>query len=79
MLGALHGLAASALQPLLKGSQCLSWLKEKMQRHGSSTAIGEARTAQDTGDKVGDILPLVTKVPCLTNCLLPICNHLCLL
>jgi hypothetical protein len=60
------------LQPLfsslqLKGSQCLSWLKEEMQRDSSSTTSGEARRAQGTGEKVDSVPSLVTKVPCLTK------------
>jgi hypothetical protein len=55
------------LQPMLKVSPCLSWLREEMQRQGSSTTSGETRGAQSTGDKVNEAPPLVTKVPCLTK------------
>jgi hypothetical protein len=51
----------------LKASQCLSGLREEMQRQGSSTASGEARGARGTRDKVDEAPPLVTKVPCLTK------------
>jgi hypothetical protein len=44
-----------------------SWLREEMQRQARSTASGDAR------DKVDEMSPLVTKVPCLTKPPLPIC------
>jgi hypothetical protein len=47
-------LASSLCWLQLKGSQCLSWLKEEAQRHGSSTANGKAKEAWGTEDHAGD-------------------------
>jgi hypothetical protein len=53
---------SKSLCPAASVQQPLSWLREETQRHGNSTASGEAKEAPE-----GGALPLVTKVPCLTK------------
>jgi hypothetical protein len=70
----MHRLAALSSSLQLKDSQCLSWLREEMQKHRGSSTCGEARGVQGTRDKVGEAPPLVIKVPGLTKPPSSICN-----
>jgi hypothetical protein len=49
--GLLHGWLPLSNSLQLKVLQCLSWLKEELQRHSSSTDSGEFMEALGTGDK----------------------------